>query len=78
MTEQLQALFDYAQLNLITAAIVFLRMGAAMALLPAFGERVVPTRIRLVLALAFTAVVAPAVTAAVQPLTEDEIGRAHV
>lgn len=71
MTEQFQALFDYARLNLITAAVVFLRMGAAMALLPAFGERVVPTRIRLVLALAFTAVVAPAVTPSVQPLTED-------
>ena len=42
--------------------LVFLRVGAAMALLPAFGERSVPARVRLVLALAFTAVVAPAVS----------------
>lgn len=43
------------------AVLVFLRVGAAMALLPAFGEQAVPQRFRLVLALAFTAVVAPAV-----------------
>ena len=40
--------------------LVFLRVGSAMALLPAFGEQSVPQRLRLVLALAFTAVVAPA------------------
>ena len=43
------------------ALLAFLRVGAAMALLPAFGEQSVPPRLRLVLALAFTAVVAPAV-----------------
>nr|WP_280517767.1 flagellar biosynthetic protein FliR [Falsirhodobacter halotolerans] len=41
---------------------VFLRVGALMALLPGFGEQVVPARVRLVLALALTAVVAPVVT----------------
>lgn len=40
---------------------VFLRVGGAMALVPAFGEQSVPARIRLVLAFAFTAIVAPAV-----------------
>jgi len=40
--------------------LVFLRIGAAMALLPAFGEQSVPQRIKLVLAMAFTLVVAPA------------------
>ncbi len=40
--------------------LVFFRVGAAMALLPAFGEQSVPQRVRLVLALAFTLVVAPA------------------
>lgn len=44
------------------AALVFVRVGAALALLPAFGEQSVPARLRLVIALAFTAVVAPAVT----------------
>lgn len=42
------------------ALLVFLRVGAAMALLPAFGEQSVPQRVRLILALAFTLVVAPA------------------
>jgi flagellar biosynthesis protein FliR len=43
--------------------LVFIRVGAAMALLPAFGEQAVPQRVKLVLALAFSAVVAPAVGA---------------
>ena len=50
--------------TLALAFLVFLRVGAAMAVLPAFGERTVPARVRLVLALAFTAVVAPAVSPA--------------
>ena len=45
---------------------VFLRIGAAMALLPGFGERSVPLRVRLGLGLAFTLVVAPAVAGPVQ------------
>ena len=40
---------------------VFLRVGAAAALLPAFGERSVPVRLRLALALGFTVITAPAV-----------------
>lgn len=41
--------------------LVFLRVGAVLAMLPAFGERAVPVRVRLGVALAFTAIVAPAV-----------------
>ncbi|MCF8510061.1 MAG: flagellar biosynthetic protein FliR [Rhodobacteraceae bacterium] len=44
----------------VAALFVFLRIGAAMALIPAFGENSVPQRLRLFIALAFTAVVAPA------------------
>lgn len=43
-------------------ALVFLRVGAMMALLPAFGEQSVPLRVRLVLTLALTALVTPLVT----------------
>ncbi|MEI6800184.1 MAG: flagellar biosynthetic protein FliR [Pseudomonadota bacterium] len=50
------------------AALVFLRVGAAMALMPAFGDQVVPRRVRLVLALAFTAIVLPAVADKMQDL----------
>ncbi|RBI84632.1 type III secretion protein [Rhodosalinus halophilus] len=42
------------------AALVFLRVGAIAAVLPGFGNEAVPMRIRLALALAFTAIVAPA------------------
>lgn len=48
---------DWAML----AWLVFLRVGAAMALLPAFGEQQVPARIRLAAALAFAAIILPAV-----------------
>jgi flagellar biosynthetic protein FliR len=50
------------------AALVFLRVGAAVSLMPAFGEQVVPQRIKLVVALAFTAVVLPAVATRMQAL----------
>lgn len=43
-------------------AIVFLRVSAMMSVLPAFGERTVPVRVKLVLAIVFTAIIAPAVS----------------
>ena len=42
--------------------VVFLRISAIAALLPGFGERTVPTRIKLVMGLAFTLIVAPAIS----------------
>ena len=59
---QLTAVTGIGQAWLWTATLVFLRVGAALFLMPAFGDQAVPQRIRLVLALAFTAVVAPAVS----------------
>jgi flagellar biosynthetic protein FliR len=55
------SLAELARSGLDPAVLVFLRVGAMMALLPAFGEQMVPARVRLVLALAFTAIVFPAV-----------------
>ncbi|WP_245925049.1 flagellar biosynthetic protein FliR [Aliiruegeria haliotis] len=43
------------------STLVFLRIGAAMAVLPAFGERFVSQRVRLAAALGFTAIVAPVI-----------------
>ncbi len=40
---------------------VFLRVGAMVSMLPAFGERSVPARVKLAVAVAFTVIVAPAV-----------------
>ncbi len=45
---------------------VLVRVGGFSALLPGFGERSVPTRVKLTLAVAFTVIVAPAVSGNVQ------------
>ncbi len=47
---------------------VFLRVGAMLLLLPAFGEQAVPQRIKLALALAFSVIVTPAVADALPPV----------
>ena len=61
MIDLAQQLVGSVQQLLQPATLVFLRVGAAMAVLPGFGEQAIPARIRLALALAFTAVVLPAV-----------------
>jgi flagellar biosynthesis protein FliR len=58
--DALAALAEEARAAFFAGFLVFARIGAIIALLPAFGEQVVPRRIRLMLALALTAVVAPA------------------
>ena len=73
MTDLMPLLTDLSGIGadmLWAALLVFLRVGAAMALLPAFGEQSVPQRLRLVLSLAFTAIVAPAAG----PLPNPETG----
>lgn len=67
MTGTLAAVLSESQGAAMLGFIVFLRVGAVMALLPAFGEMAVPTRIRLGVALAFTAIVAPAVAGGLAP-----------
>ncbi|WP_420011380.1 flagellar biosynthetic protein FliR [Tateyamaria sp.] len=57
------------QAQLWVGFVVFLRVGATVSLLPGFGERTVPMRIKLVIALAFTLIVAPAVSSAPPPAT---------
>lgn len=60
----MNALADILQLSqdiLWLHFIVFLRVGPVMSLFPGFGERSVPARIKLMAALMFTLVVAPAV-----------------
>jgi flagellar biosynthetic protein FliR len=65
VTALLAELMGLAEDVLVIGGIVFLRVGAMMAVLPAFGERSVPERVRLALGLAFTAIVAPAATQSV-------------
>lgn len=61
LIQNLTELTGIAHSALWGAALVFLRLGAMMALMPAFGDQVVPMRVRLAITLAFTAVVYPAV-----------------
>lgn len=55
---------------LAAGLVVFLRVGAMMTLLPAFGETVIPVRVRVALALAFTAIITPALAPSLPPLPE--------
>jgi flagellar biosynthetic protein FliR len=64
MIAALDELWPEADAALAVWFLVFLRVGAVMTLLPAFGEQNVPLRVRLALAFAFTMIVAPAVGAA--------------
>ncbi|MGZ9812546.1 flagellar biosynthetic protein FliR [Pseudoroseicyclus sp. H15] len=65
--EELTALLGLGQAWAHVAFFVFLRIGAALWLLPAFGEQSVPMRVKTALALAFTAVTLPAVAAQYGP-----------
>jgi flagellar biosynthetic protein FliR len=61
MTGALTDLLAFGTASATSAFLVFLRIGAAMALLPAFGEQAVPVRVKLALTLCLAAIVAPAV-----------------
>ena len=63
--DTLTRLSGLAEGMLWPAFLVFLRVGGAMAFIPAFGEQSVPPRVRLVLALAFSAIVFPAVSSGI-------------
>lgn len=69
MIEALAQILPFGQQILLSGFVVFLRIGAVMVFLPAFGEQMVPMRIRLALAVGFTLIVAPAVSGAVAPVT---------
>lgn len=58
----LGALLDLTDAALVGVVLVFARVGGVMALLPGFGEQMIPARVRLGLTLAFTLVVWPMLT----------------
>jgi flagellar biosynthetic protein FliR len=58
----LSVLLDLAQSVVWAAALVFVRIGAVVALAPGLGETAVPQRIKLAFVVALTLVVAPLVT----------------
>lgn len=67
MSVALVQVLELVQGLLASGFVVFLRVGAAVALLPAFGEQSVPMRVRLMLAIALTIIVAPAVLPQIAP-----------
>jgi flagellar biosynthetic protein FliR len=60
MIEDLAALSNIGQDVLWQVFVVFIRVGAIVSLVPAFGEQSIPARVKLGLAVAFTFIVAPA------------------
>jgi flagellar biosynthetic protein FliR len=72
----IEALAQIAQLTdalLWQGFAVFLRVSALVSLLPGFGEQSVPARVKLGIALAFTMIIAPAVSAPSLPLQFEAI-----
>ncbi len=59
MLDGIAQLLDLSAAGLAGFILVFVRVGAVMALLPAFGEQAIPVRVRLGLSVAFTLVVWP-------------------
>ncbi len=62
MNAAILSLIKSAETSYLLAFIVFLRVGATMALMPGFGEKSVPIRIRLLLAIMFTIVLIPMIS----------------
>lgn len=56
---ELSALLDLAEGVVWAAALVFVRLGAVVALMPGLGDQAVPQRVKLALVLAFTLVLTP-------------------
>ena len=70
MIPALIQLVDLSQATLWAGFVVFLRVAATVSLLPAFGEQVIPMRVRLGVALAFTLVVLPVIRARIGPVPD--------
>ncbi|MBT8411331.1 MAG: flagellar biosynthetic protein FliR, partial [Octadecabacter sp.] len=61
MTPLLQTLMDAVNAWMAVGIAVFLRIGACFIVLPGLGEAMIPMRVRLGAALAFTAIITPAI-----------------
>ena len=55
-----ELLLSVAPENLWHWSLVFMRISGMLAILPAFGDRMIPVRVRLAIAVAFATIVAPA------------------
>ena len=73
MIADLAQILDLSVQALWAGFVIFLRVGAMVSLLPAFGEQSIPVRVRLGIALAFTMVVLPGVSDQIGPYPGDII-----
>ncbi|WP_298802026.1 flagellar biosynthetic protein FliR [uncultured Lentibacter sp.] len=73
MTAELATLIGLSQHALETGFYLFLRIAPIVAFMPGFGETVVPARIKLVLALCFTAVMVPVVAPGLPIATHEAV-----
>ena len=69
MIDLLAQVLEVSQLWLATGIAVFLRIGACFLVLPGFGEQMIPVRIRLGAAIAFTILITPAMQPDIGPTT---------
>jgi flagellar biosynthesis protein FliR len=69
--DDLQPLLPVSQAILWSGFAVFIRVGAILAVMPAFGDQAVPARVRLAVAIMFTLVVAPAVRTDIADLPQN-------
>jgi flagellar biosynthetic protein FliR len=75
MIDAAQQIADVSSSVIWHLFLVFLRVGAATALMPAFGERAVPGRVKLGLAIAFTMATAPLVSTGFDQNIPPDFGR---
>ncbi|NDR58540.1 flagellar biosynthetic protein FliR [Aliiruegeria sabulilitoris] len=73
MIELPPELLQASQSLLLQGVVAFLRVAGVVAFLPAFGEKLVPQRVKLAVALAFTLIVLPAVPPTDAPATGTEL-----
>ena len=69
MLEGLAEILEISSFSLNAMMLVFVRVTAAISLFPAFGERIIPARVRLTASVAFTLVVWPMVQHTIPPVT---------
>lgn len=74
----LAPLFEMAGLVMFVALGVFVRVGAALFLVPGLGERAVPVRLRLAAAAALALILAPLIAPMVGPAPETPAGLVRV
>lgn len=62
---------DYLLIQLFTFLLIFCRIGAAMMIMPGFGEIFVPTRVRLVVALMISLILTPVLQTDIPAMPEN-------